>query len=413
MSQPSDTTAPAAPFGRASVALVVGVIALSLVVAVALAVFGDELEEGGHSVGADTYSVSAIGHHGLWRMLGELGVPTMRSRDASAAKAAHGVLVLLEPSVSEPGAGQRLAAMVADSPRTLLVLPKWYGQAFEGETWIHDASLRPISDVAAVLDALGLEAEIARAERVVAWQGDLPEPALTAPQTLRSELYQPEATVSDDEALLFRVDLGGDDDARSLWVLSDPDVLNNHGLARPQNARFTFELLERLRDGGPVVFDETAHGYGQAPSLTRALFRFPLVLATLQVLICGLLAAWAALVRFGPPLRPAPALAPGKDFLIRNTAALLAYGGHHAETLQRYLSFTIELVRHALHAPSLPPEQMTRWLDEVQRRRGGSIELAALQREVAAARQPEQILKLARRVGAWRMEMTNGAIPRT
>ena len=47
----------------------------------------------------------------------------------------------------------------------------------------------------------------------------------------------------------------------------------------------------------------------------RTLFRFPLVV-------------WAAMVRFGPRREAPPPIAPGEDFLIRNTAALLHHGGH-------------------------------------------------------------------------------------
>jgi hypothetical protein len=202
-------------------------------------------------------------------------------------------------------------------------------------------------------------------------------------------------------------------DSGELYVLSDPDVLSNFGLRHAENARFAVKLIDDLRDGGPVVIDETMHGYAKTPSLLRTLFEFPLVLATLQVLVCALLAVWAAMVRFGPRREAPPPIAPGKDFLIRNTAALLHYGGHHAHALRRYLALTTAAVRHALHAPSLAPSAMTAWLERVRVLRGGRISLVELERAVDAAESPARAVELADQVYRWRMEMTHGTDDRT
>jgi hypothetical protein len=155
------------------------------------------------------------------------------------------------------------------------------------------------------------------------------------------------------------------------------------------------------------------HGYAQTPSLLRTLFEFPLVLATLQVLVCAVLVVWAAMVRFGPRRDAPPPLAPGKDFLIRNTAALLHYGGHHAHALRRYLALTVAAVRHALHAPSLAPTAMTAWLERVRAVRGGRISLVELERAVETAESPQRAVELADQVERRRMEMTHGTDDRT
>ncbi len=202
-------------------------------------------------------------------------------------------------------------------------------------------------------------------------------------------------------------------DRGTVDVLSDPDVLDNHGLRSADNARFAVELIDGLRDGGPVVIDETMHGYAQNPSLLHAVFEFPLVLATLQVLVCAILVVWAAMVRFGPRTAAPPPIAPGKDFLIRNTAALLHYGGHHAHALRRYLALTVAAVRHALHAPALAPGAMTAWLERVRGVRGGKISLVELERAVETAASPGEVVELADQVFRWRMEMTHGTDDRT
>ena len=92
-----------------------------------------------------------------------------------------------------------------------------------------------------------------------------------------------------------------------MLVLSDPDMLSNHGLAHAGNPTAALAMLSELdRDGGPVVIDETLHGYGREPSVYRSLFDFPMLLATLQVALTVGVLLWAGMARFGPTHPPAP-----------------------------------------------------------------------------------------------------------
>jgi hypothetical protein len=393
------------PLSRTALIAVIGVVAVSLAAAAVLAVLGDDLGDR-RSAGPDGYSESAIGHRGLVRLLERLDVPVVVSRSDSAARAGGGLLIVAEPAVTDPASRARLAALVGAARRVLVVLPKWYGSALRGKRWIEDANLLPQGDVNAVLDALELGdgAEVRRPAASVAFAAGSLRPVIGEPQLVAGHALTAIVAGRGGDQLLGRRDRDGTE----LYVLSDPDVLNNFGLRHPENARFVFQLIDGLRDGGPVVIDETLHGYAQTPSLAHLLFRFPLVLATLQVLVCAVLAVWAAMVRFGPRREAPPPIAPGKDFLIRNTAALLHHGGHHAHALRRYLALTVAAVRQALHAPALPPDAMTAWLERVRAVRGGRISLAALSRDVEAADSPARVVEVADQVFRWRMEMTQG-----
>jgi len=397
------------PFSRTSLWVVIGVAAASLAAAAALTVFGEELGGDTASGGADSYSRSALGQRALFEILGRLDVPVVRSRSDSAGKAQDGLLVIIAPSVADGAARDRLSAMLAAAPRVLLVLPKRSGTQRRGEPWIASASLLPVSRAQDVLDEANVQDQVIRtAPSTMQWRGWGAGPAqlqLRDPQTMDGRELDG-VVASDSGILVGHTRVGGE---RDLWVLADPDPLSNFGLADPATARFAIELIDRLRDGGPVVIDEVVHGYAQAPSLLRTLFRFPLVLATLQGLICALIAVWAAMVRFGPRRAPPPPLAPGKDFLIRNTAALLHYGGHHADALRRYLAQSVAEVRQALHAPALAPGAMTAWLEDVRRHRGGTVSLLELERDAGTAETPHRTLEVADRVYRWRMEMTDGA----
>jgi len=399
------------PLSRTALIAVIAVIAASLVVAVVLTVVGDDLGSK-RSAGVDAYSVSAIGHRGLVRLLEKLDVPVVVSRTESAKRAERGLLIVAEPAVTDAASRARLAGLVGASRRVLVVLPKWYGSLERGKRWIEDANLLPVPDVVAVLDAIGVadHAEIHRAAGLVsdAVAGGQ-HPVIREPQLIASDQLSDIFTDVSGDRLLGKAER----DDTELYVLSDPDMISNFGLRHPENARLVFRVIDELREGGPVVIDETMHGYAQTPSLLRTLFEFPLVLATLQVLVCAVLAVWAAMVRFGPRREAPQPLAPGKDFLIRNTAALLHYGGHHAHALRRYLALTVAAVRHALHAPSLAPAAMTAWLERVRAVRGGRISLVELERAVDAAESPQRAVELADQVYRWRMEMTHGTDDRT
>lgn len=401
------------PFSRTAVTIILVVTLLSLGAAVALTVIGSDPNKNTVSAGADSYSVSAIGHRGLVEILEKLDIPVLKSRGDSAHKAEKGLLIIIEPTVSDEPSKQRLRDLVKAAPRVLVVLPKWYGSAAIGASWIDEAYLLPHAEIDDVLHSLGLQytTSISRiGKESMTFSGDVAASPVIRynPQTVDvAGNITPLVRDHWDHALLYRDHVAGSE--KYVYVLSDPDVLNNHGLRNPDNARFAINLIDQLREGGPVVIDEVIHGYAQAPSLLRTLFRFPLVLATMQVLICALLAIWAAMVRFGPKKAAPPPIAPGKDFLIQNTAALLRYGGHHANALQRYLVQSVAAVRHALHAPALAPTQLTTWLENVRKIRGGTISLIDLEREAQTADSPQRTVEVADRVYRWRMEMINGS----
>lgn len=398
------------PFSRTTLWIIVGVTLASLGVMIALTIMGPAAKS---SAGSDGYSVSAIGHQGLVHLLEQLDVPVVLSRNDSATKAKRGLLVIAEPKTTDKEKA-RLELMISNAPRAVLViLPKWYGYAADDGKWISDAQLQPLAELEQVLDAIGITETdpVSRTPAAPKWTAheDFPVPVIKSNVQGVSKVLLVSSIDDGARALLGHFSHEG----KEIWVLADPDVVNNAGLRQPANAALAVALIDRLREGGPVVFDETVHGNAQAPSLLRVLFEFPLVLATMQVLICAVLVLWAAMVRFGPKRAPPPPLAPGKDFLIANTASLLRYGGHDHDALERYLAANVQVVRRALHAPELPPPALATWLEHVRKLRGARTSLVDLQLEIASAREPRHILELADQVYRWRQEMIHGSNHRT
>jgi hypothetical protein len=396
------------PFSKTTLWVVIGVAIVSLTVTVVLTIVGGDPEHA--TAGPNGYSRSAIGHRALIELLEKLDVPVVVSRDASPLKAAHGLLVLAEPQLGDDKT-DRLGQLISSAQgNVLLVLPKWHGYAQAGEPWIDTAELEATDDVEKVAAAAGLEtAKIERPFGAVRWRAseELVVPIVDKPQTIATSLV--EGVVDDriDHVLLGRFDHAG----KTVWVLADPDVFSNFGLRHPENAQLAIRLIDRLRGDGPVVFDETVHGYAEAPSLLRVLFSFPIVLATIQVLICGLLAVWAAMVRFGPRRAAPPPLSPGKDFLIANTAALLRYGGHHVDALRSYFTASVADVKRALNAPAnLNGGALSAWLERIRAVRAGTISLPDLEHDVmSGSPAPQRVVELADRIYRWRMEMMHGS----
>jgi hypothetical protein len=407
------TTAPGtgSPFRRRTLIILISVGLVSLGVALFLAAFADDFTDK-QTAGTNGYSKSAIGYEGLIELLRASDIPVMDSQHDSPDRAREGLLVVFAPELDSER--EELKTLIGHASRVLLVLPRWWGEPDDANPgWIASRYELDRDDVEAVYDQLGDTGTI---DRVDASGGSLvgenPLPSIDgAIQVVDDAALTREIRIG-DATLLGKVERDGSE----LWILADPSPVDNAGLRRPGNPEFAVALIDRLRHGGPVVFDETVHGFEDTPSLWKALFRFPLVLVSLHVLIGCVLILWAAVGRFGPPRAAGAAVPSGKDFLIRNTAELLHVAGHDADALRRYLATTIHQTRVALHAPSdLDPAGLRRWLERIRVDRGGTISIVELEGDVFAVAHAKKsgatarrIVELSARVHRWRAEMTHG-----
>jgi uncharacterized protein DUF4350 len=403
------------PFRRSVLVWLVAVGACSLALTVAFVIARPETRL--DSSGADAYSRSALGHRAFLELLRASGVPVVISRHASGARAgATAVLVVAEPrfDAEDPARQRRLEDMLEPVKVALLVLPKWSGRASPlSPDWIAAAEPVPGPVVGRTLQAAHVPATLARpggqgpetcegTAVPVTWS----EPQLLVPLSsdLRPLISCPGGILLGEMMLRRKT---------RLVVLSDPDLLANHGLGQGENARLALEVLGHARRASEaVVVDETLHGHEHVPSLWKELFVFPLLPSVLQGGLALLAFVWSGLGRFGAPL-PAPApLASGKNVLVENTASLLQTAGHSAHTLGRYFDATVTEVARALHAPPTTRD-LHAWLDGLGRRRGVRVDLAVLAGQVERARGPEAasastIVTAARRIHRWKREMLRG-----
>jgi hypothetical protein len=369
------------------------------------------------SSGADVFSASALGYKAFVDLLRGHGVPVVVSRSNSGTRAAgSALLVVAEPRVeADPLRAAKLRQMAAQAGTLLLVLPKWTAvEDPQRSGWVRDARLLPRRVPMAVLQAAGASAAVVRrsGEDAPVCDGLEASPRLLRPQLLRPAEGLVSLVSCPGGVLLAEVIR---EKKGRLLVLSDPDLLSNHGLAREPNARLAWQVLERARGGAErvVIFDETLHGHERPASLWAELLQMPLLPATVQAgLVIGVL-VWSGLGRFGAPVPREPALAAGHRVLIDNTAALLRLGGHSGYTLRRYLEGALHDVTQALHAPEKSPEDLRAWLRQLGGIRGVSQDIVALEARVDEIRSRPRpsaaaAVAAARRIHHWKEEMLRG-----
>ena len=364
-------------------------------------------ESSRRSIGADGYSRSAIGHRGLIRLLREEGEVVVQMRMARALGPC-GLLVVAEPQELSKTDSARLTGWIESAPATLVVLPKRTGNIDPRKpNWVGSVEVMPTSEVTAVLDQIGecideTAPRLLRPEAIGGpWHGpgEWPiEVELQPPFQLLDPARVEPILWCDQGVLLGR--LG------SVVVLSDPDLLANHGLARGSNAATVLAILRHLRRDGAFVFDETLHGHALEPSIWHAAGRFPAVLIVVHLLLLTALVLWIASGRFGPIHAAPAAIAAGKRFLIDNTAALLRRAGSHGPSLRRYARQRMRRTAEALHAPRGLGDEACR--DFVLRRIADPERRQQLQKLLArdAVEVPRaEAVSLARQIRRWTEEM--------
>jgi len=397
--------------------MLVGWIAAAVVTFAASLFFmgwGDSTKSGSDSAGPSTFSRSAIGHAGLAETLRALGLSVVKSQYNSLEKLGEGGLLVIAEPGGPLGAQDGLATLL-EAKTVLLVLPKWRGAPSDKHGgWISYAALVPELAPDRILNLAVAQAEITRLETADSWsKNELGhEPSLISPvQVIHGGGLRPVVADGDNVLVGELADRG-----RRLWILADPDAIENHGIGEGDNAAFAVALVNALRSGeGGVVFDETVHGYVARPASPLTLmFQFPFVVVTLQGLMAIGLLLWATLGRFGAPETAPPALGSGKQGLVENAAKLLGFAGYHQRMVRRYVQATLRDAARQLHAPrGLSESALLDWLERVGRARGVDIDGVALYRDTEAVVENRRggtaaLIPIARDIHKWKREILDG-----
>ena len=438
--------------GQAGVWWAVALVAVSMVLALALSAHPERLEAV-RSAETDSYSYSLIGHRALYAFLECSGFEVARVRVRSYGYSDAGTAMLHaepEPPPVRRGVQDSTATDEESTPyigpipgRLALVLPKWRGVPDDRTpAWLHDMRLLPLAHVARAASPYALpRTTLARGggtdslRCATAW-GESLTVAASRLQWLKAtpgfdpivwrdsmvivarfESWFELPTSGEPRRIVLYIDEDKEDTVRAVrvtrFLITDPDLLNNRGLARADHARLVRRLLADELGAHRVLFDERIHHGLVSRSLAAELLGFPLVLLFAQAIVLLVFLAWAASARFGAPVALAPRPTSGAA-LVDTAAELLSAAGIPALTLQIYWEQVLREVaaRYAI-ATAGTRRRLLADVAELSRARGARADVRKLEEEVeqlqrATAGSRDVVVHTARRIHGWYQEMIHG-----
>ena len=291
----------------------------------------------GRNGGAHALSNASIGYSALVRLASETGRNPTIVRSETDLRSEN--LAVITPDHGYASLGKILENR---GPRaTLVILPKWDSVADRSQGgWVGINGLLPPGDPAETLyPAAPLRIARAKTHGEALVNVDAAAPSgmhFVAPaviQTMSGKGLQPLITTASGAIVLARAG------NRNLYILSDPDLANNHGMGDEGQARAALAMLDYLNstNADGILFDVTANGLGRSRSPLKLAFDPPFLAVSLTLFAAMLLAGWQALVRFGPVRRRERAIAFGKAALVDNSAALIRKAGREAHLGGRYV----------------------------------------------------------------------------
>lgn len=384
--------------------VLVGVFAFSALIV--LATYAPDLRSGDDG---DNHALShsAIGFAGAVELLKDAGQPVTISHAKLSADHKEGLLIATPGPMVDAKA---IKALGFGGP-VLVVLPKWTAfPNLQHRGWIGAAT--PIDLKLLPKDSFLASMNLARrpgvAAPILASRGGPfgPDRFTAGPveqlQSIQSTTLIPILADDTGAVLLAR------DPKAYVYYLSDPDLLDNHGLKSVDTALAASHILSSLKAAdGPVIFDVTLNGFARSRSVMRLLFDPPFLAVTLCLFFAGALAGFQAACRFGATRRAGRVFALGKEALADNTAALIRLTGREHRMGGRYADLTRTLAAKAVGAPrDLTGDALTGFLDRMGAQRGAPDSLGELTALIGAAPDKERTLAAARRLFRWRLEMT-------
>lgn len=400
--------------------------ALSLLLSVVLSGVSDRLGDPA-SAGSDSFSYSLIGHRAFATFLERVGLRVTRHRashpirlEPRAAWVEAEPLADLDSARAAPHVLEQLALLADSGAVTVLVLPKWGGQAdLRRADWLRSLWLLPLPRAQAVLrrhalmadsvvrggsDSLRCDTRSGASVRIVRAHAQW----LLARDGLTPLVWHDSLVAVGRCEVALPESLGAG--LAQILIIADPDLISNRGLVRGDHAELVHSLFRDELGVRHVVFDETEHLAPLQASIAHELVRFPLVLVFVQFWVLAGLVAWGSGRRVGAP-RPASPAGMDRLALVHTTADLLAGAGDPAVTLSLYWDQVLQdvLVRFDLTGRTMWSERVAR-LAELERAQARPATVRALADELEALLRAERpaiagLLRLARRIHTWHGEM--------
>jgi hypothetical protein len=404
------TSAAKPAFSPRTILALVAVGLVSFAGLAVLAAYAPELR-GAADPGPHALSSSAVGFRGATVMMQAEGVPMVVSRAPPRGRPGGDTLTVLTPGFSVMA--QDLQPFGRYSS-LLIVLPKWLATpqplhpGFVQKYGIGELSASASDLLAAYSPSTELRYRLGVTKPVLRGTGELfgtgtylPLGPIDRLYTLSGPGWEPMLVDEQGRAVLAR-----SKKFPGVVVLSDPDLLNNQGLANLDTARAGMAILNTLRGENGVRFDVTLSGFTRGQGVGRLMLEPPWLAATLCGVAAALLLGLHGLARFGPTLGRGRAIALGAGALVDNSAGLVRMAWREAELAPAYAALTKTLVGKVAGggARAAGPDTEA-WLAELSRR-AGAAEPAVLTAQAQRAQTREDLLAVGRGLYHWRLEIT-------
>ncbi|MEC3912550.1 hypothetical protein U5A82_19355 [Sphingobium sp. CR2-8] len=361
-------------FRARTVALMLAIGIAGFVGMLVLGAYAPDLRSGRNG-GAHALSNAVTGYAGLVKLADATGRNPRIVRNAQAFDTED--LLVVTP---ESGATDISTALIERSTRpTLFVLPKWRTVPDEDHAgWARYQGLLPLYEPVGVL-APGVRfimrqyrsgGGLLRSHAVpgLFW-APRPIQVITGidPDNKRQQdrwrKLTPLLTDGRGGIILAQVGEG------PLYVLADPDLLNNRGMKDLSQARAALALLDWMNstDAEGIAFDVSFNGLGHSRSPLKLLFEPPFLAMTLAIVATLLLAGFHAFGRFGPPRARTRAVAFGKTALVDNSALLIRKARRESRLGGRYAVAMRDRAARAFGVPArLKDEALDHYLDSLK-----------------------------------------------
>jgi len=354
---------------------------------------------------AHALSKSAVGFAGAPILMKALGETTVVSR--SRPRGLDEAVAILTPEGNEKAEALKPFDGAA---RVLIVMPKWVAAPDPiRRGYVRKIAVRQDHDHDGLLSAYSKTTRTGARRKptrpVLRGAGGpfalgtyLPLGPIDRLQTVSGEGWEP-ALVDENGSMVLAYSRKRPD----VWLLADPDLLNNQGLANLANARAGAAILSAASGGGErtLLFDVTLNGYERGRGVWRLMLEPPLLAATLIGVAAAVLMGVHALARFGQPRRKARAFALGARALVDNSADLVRMARKEHELAPAYAALVRGLVTRAAGGHTAEEH----WLEHLAERRGAAAP-DALAAEAETAKSRDDLLAVARKLYEWRGEMT-------
>lgn len=395
------TATSANPFRTRTVLILIAAGVIFALGFLLVSAYGDRVDRQRSNIPSPT-SRFATGYYGLTRLIELSGGSVTLSADATD-RPARGILILTPHRATTR---EQMAAALEDAASetapVLIVLPKWISfPQPQRPTREQRTAYLPTERIEEILAPLAA-ARVAREKPgKLDVTTSLPIPdfkPVDAIQTITGAKIYPLIKSAGGATVL------GEVPGAHTYILSDPDLLNNRGLAQRANARAAIAMLAALDPDAPgtVIFDTMLPFGAGDRNVTQLMFEPPFAGVSVALAIAALLAGFATLMRFGPVRREPRGIPLGKAALIENIVSLARRakrtregGGAYADAIRDWAARRLALPR------TLQGEALDAHLDALRT----DTPYAEWATRVRTATSEADLLDAAQKLDDWRKEV--------